>query len=58
MEARIVHRVPRGFNNLKCLIYPSCQECPGKGVQGKSPSPAVLSLQQWEHLCNGDERIF
>lgn len=34
-QAWIVCRMPGGFNNLKCLIYPSCQECPEKGVQGK-----------------------
>lgn len=54
----IVCRVPGGFNNLKCLIYTSCQECPEKGAQGKSPSPAMLSVQQWKPLFNGDERIF
>lgn len=59
MEAAgIVRRVPGGFNNLKCLIYASCQGCPGKGVQGRSPSPAVLSVQQWKPLFKGMREYF
>lgn len=46
------------FNTLKCLIYSHCQECPEKGAQGKLPSPAELSLQQWKPLFNGMRDYF
>lgn len=59
MEAAwIVHRVPGGFSNVKDLISPSCQECPGKGVQGKSLLPELLPVQHWKILFNGDQTIF